>query len=608
LNPFLGPTHPVHASGPYVVDLTSDGPDSNLGDGICYEGVNGCSLRAAIQQASADGVITDITFADGLAGSTLLVEGTYGTIIWAGSLIVLNGETKNISISGQNLNAGQSILQIQGNYNSVLNLTFRNAPGDAIQVGDFAGVGYGNANQISGVTLLGNGAAGVSVHGTSDGGRSNAIIYSFIGAAAGATTCIAGNLGHGISIDQLAISTTVNTNLIACNAYDGVYVHGLGGYPGGVSIDNNTIGTNGAVDMGNGLDGIEVELTSGTHIAGNTISGNGFSGIWLDGATNAIIHSNIIGVSSDGYTAIGNDGCGVAITDGAAGNWVGSLVQYEGNIIGANGRSGVCIESGSTYNTLEANKIGVNGNVSLPNGEAGVAVLNSNYNAIGTNAAGIAQVISGNTREGIYVENSLGTLIDVSNLIGVADDGSTPLGNYLQGVMLNGASDTTLYAGLIAYNAGAGVAVVGNTALGNRIAPNEVRSNGGLPIDLGNDGATPNDPGDGDSGPNGLLNYPEITGGSGNTATGTVCNGCTVLVYQASGNPRAAGGGGTWVMTVVADAAGNWSAALPGGLTAADITTVACEAPCSSTSNTSEMSPRWGATVHRVFLPLVVRH
>ena len=58
----------AHAAGPYVVNITSDGPDSDLGDGICYEGVNGCSLRAAIQQASADGVATTITFEGAGAG------------------------------------------------------------------------------------------------------------------------------------------------------------------------------------------------------------------------------------------------------------------------------------------------------------------------------------------------------------------------------------------------------------------------------------------------------------------------------------------------------------------------------------------------------------
>lgn len=52
----------VRAGGPYVVTLSYDAPDSNLADGSCYDGVQGCTLRAAIQQASSDGVATEITF------------------------------------------------------------------------------------------------------------------------------------------------------------------------------------------------------------------------------------------------------------------------------------------------------------------------------------------------------------------------------------------------------------------------------------------------------------------------------------------------------------------------------------------------------------------
>lgn len=80
-----------------------------------------------------------------------------------------------------------------------------------------------------------------------------------------------------------------------------------------------------------------------------------------------------------------------------------------------------------------------------------------------------------------------------------------------------------------------------------------------------------------------------------------------MFVYEASGDPRAAGGGGLFLLTVVADGSGSWSAALPGGLTASDVTAVACAAPCGTAANTSEMGPRWGVQVHEVFLPLVVR-
>src|SRR5512136_1897837 len=68
----------ARAAGPYVVTVDSDGPDSNTGDGACYDGVNGCTLRAAIQQASADGGGTSITFSSALSNTTLSLQNSYG--------------------------------------------------------------------------------------------------------------------------------------------------------------------------------------------------------------------------------------------------------------------------------------------------------------------------------------------------------------------------------------------------------------------------------------------------------------------------------------------------------------------------------------------------
>jgi hypothetical protein len=124
-----GGVHIAHASGPYVVNVSYDGPDSNLGNGICYDGVGGCTLRAAIQQASADGGATNITFDASLAGTTINLAGSYGTIIWAGSNIYLNGG-EAITVSGEFMNVGQSMFQIQGDDNTVANLAIKNSRRD----------------------------------------------------------------------------------------------------------------------------------------------------------------------------------------------------------------------------------------------------------------------------------------------------------------------------------------------------------------------------------------------------------------------------------------------------------------------------------------------
>ncbi|MCX7840813.1 MAG: hypothetical protein N2559_15365, partial [Anaerolineae bacterium] len=145
-----------------------------------------------------------------------------------------------------------------------------------------------------------------------------------------------------------------------------------------------------------------------------------------------------------------------------------------------------------------------------------------------------------------------------------------------------------------------GIAVIGDTATLNQIKPTEVRHNGGLPIDLGNDGHTPNDSRT-PPGPNNWLNYPVITGGSGNTINGTARANCTVHIYRAIGNPATPGGGGTYLQFATADGSGNWSATLPVGMGRNDVTVLA-----QIGADTSEMSPRALSLLY-LYLPLISR-
>jgi parallel beta-helix repeat protein len=349
-------------------------------------------------------------------------------------------------------------------------------------------------------------------------------------------------------------------------------------------------------------------LSHNTVITGNLISGNAWAGVWLDNAQNITVTHNTIGSNAAGTAAIPNGHDGVALTDGAHDNMIGGYAEDDKNLISGNTFCGVRIRDGATYNFIEGNLIGLDGTgtTAIPNAEAGVAVFNANENYIGSSAAGVRQFISGNTREGVYIENSSDNFIMQTNRIGVASDESTALGNGLQGIMLNNASSTSVLPSIVAYNGGAGVAVVGSSATSNKIRiDNDIHGNDGLPIDLGNDGHTQNGS-QTPPGPNNWLNYPVITGGSGNNVNGTACANCTVYFYQGIGSTVAAGGGGKYLdiyPSIVANGSGNWNVTLPGGLTRHDITTVACEPPCFFTGNTSEMSP-----FMRVFLPLVMRN
>jgi hypothetical protein len=76
-------------------------------------------------------------------------------------------------------------------------------------------------------------------------------------------------------------------------------------------------------------------------------------------------------------------------------------------------------------------------------------------------------------------------------------------------------------ANTIADNTRDGVAVTGNTATGNAIMSNSIHDNGVLGIDLGADGVTPNDA-LGHTGPNNFQSFPDLKSAAGNARTTTV--------------------------------------------------------------------------------------
>ncbi|MBM3131253.1 MAG: right-handed parallel beta-helix repeat-containing protein [Chloroflexi bacterium] len=473
--------------------------------------------------------------------------------------------------------------------------------------------GFGLPNGGDGVYFWANGTDGVR----------NGVIRS---------NQIWSNAGNGIHLQgtgsNSAGSTTLNwiqANYISSNGQSGIrltagaYTNFIGG---GGAADPNTIDWNGwdgisilesnnnliqrnrigviAGGRGNFQAGIYLQDAHANTIVSNEISANAWAGVWANNSNYNTIKGNIIGTNDAGTAALANGNDGVALTNNAHDNTIGGTTSADRNIISGNSHCGIRLRDGAYNNTIDYNLIGLDalGTGAIPNGLAGVCLFSgSNNNSIGTSLAGVSQYISGNTREGIYIENSSGTFVGQTNRIGVATDDTTARGNGLQGAMLNGATNSIIQPGLVAYNGGAGIAVISNAATGNDVGPTEVRNNGGLPIDLGNDGHTPNGSRT-PPGPNNWLNYPVITGGSGNTINGTACANCTVFIYRAIGNPAAPGGGGRYLQSTTANGSGNWSATLPAGMGRNDVTAQARD----SAFNTSEMSPR-----PILYLPLILR-
>ena len=617
----IGPmalTRVAHASGPYVVNVAYDGPDSNLSDGACYDGVSGCPLRAAIQQASYDGVATTINFDSSLAGIQLYLSNTYGSLIVSGSNIYIDGYTGPGNypplVNGSNL-VNKNVIEIQGNYNTLYYLVVRSAAsGHGIYIHDPSGSGYASYNTLDYLIVYDNAQSGIVVSGDAGGGGyGNTIAHSLIGGANWAqTTCPGdGNGWEGIEIKNGADNTNINSNEIVCNGNSGVWLNGsTGGQIASTAIQTNKVGTDGVNDMGNGMAGIEDTQASGTIVYNNQISGNGNDGVLLQGSTSAALTTNRIGLAQDGNTALPNGYSGVAITNGASGNTLGSPTDANGkNVISGNSRCGVEILTGANNNALYGNYIGLgaDGSTVIPNGEAGVAIIGASNNALSSGLnTDPPQFIAGNTREGVYIENTDTTYINWKTYIGVATNMSTAKPNGLEGVKVNGATHTVIRPGSVIYNSGAGIVVVGALAAGNTFVPEVILNNGGLPIDLGDDGHTVNDLGDGDTGPNALLNYPEVNMMGSGGFSGFACAGCAVYFYQAIRDPTAAGGGGVYLSSVFADVTtGDFAYTFPVGVSA--VAMVACDP---ITNNCSEMSPsvvNTAATGYKIYLPIIRR-
>ena len=611
---FTTPQQTARAGGPYIVDVSYDGHDSSLIDGSCYDGVSGCTLRAAIEQASYDGVATSITFDSSLAGIMLYLSDSYGSLVVSGSSITINGYTGPSNypplINGSNLTGSKNVFDIQGNYNTLQNLVVRDGPANGIYIYDSSASGYGSYNTLNYLFVYGNGNNGIAILGDSGGGgHDNAVQHSLIGAANWAqTTCPGDSNGwDGILIANSADYTYIDSNTIVCNGNSGIYLYGgTGGQISNTIIQTNKIGSDDVNDMGNGLSGIADWQANNTTIYNNLISGNGNDGVWLDGSTGAVLTTNRIGVDQSGITALANNYSGVALSDGANGNILGSPTDANArNIISGNSLCGVEFTSGANNNSLDGNYIGlggIDGMAVVPNGLAGVCFNGSGSNILGSSSVTVNQYISGNSREGVYVINSTNIGIGDATLIGVAGNGITPAGNGLQGILLDeGTLYSILSPGKVMYNGLAGIAVVGNTSIRNDLGPYVVSSNVGLALDLGNDGHTANGS-QNPPGPNNWVNYPEVNIPGSGSFSGVACPGCIVRVYQTVGNPIANYGGGTFLALVIADATtGDFNYTFPPGITA--VTMVAC----TPVYDCSEMSPsveNTAAPLLKIFLPL----
>ena len=125
----------------------------------------------------------------------------------------------------------------------------------------------------------------------------------------------------------------------------------------------------------------------------------------------------------------------------------------DGNVVSGNGGDGILIIDGANDNLLMGNFVGtdITGLVANGNRGDGVAIINSDGNRLyGTtppdnnNPFVFYNVISGNRGNGLVVDDSDNTII-YANFFGLGADNDTPLGNRLDGVLIEGTSDNTRF-------------------------------------------------------------------------------------------------------------------------------------------------------------------
>lgn len=166
-------------------------------------------------------------------------------------------------------------------------------------------------------------------------------------------------------------------------------------------------------------------------------------GIRLTGAGGNLIVRNFVGVSWFGSAAESNQH-GIVV-DGSNNNIIGGAAAQEQNLISGNSSDGVRIEN-SSGNVVKGNIIGLNrfGQTPAVANGIGVHIVDSTNTTVGGLAGGTGNTISGNVN-GLVVEGggSTGNLIQ-GNKIGVLQNGLYVAPNSGNGLLFMGASGNTI--------------------------------------------------------------------------------------------------------------------------------------------------------------------
>jgi len=256
-----------------------------------------------------------------------------------------------------------------------------------------------------------------------------------------------GSFGDGDWVDLQYPGTDPSTSIASANSIYGSQVVGI-------VIDDEPFSFQANINVGFQLS--------------NVISGNKASGIEISGGNENRVSMNYIGTDITGEVDLGNGHQGILVTDKSANNLIGGeatggndptngvfLQPPLGNVISGNDANGVLINGKATGNQLSGNFIGTDssGNVALGNSGDGVLIDRADGNSLigctfQEDPFVFYNVVSGNGGNGLRVNNSDNTTIQ-ANFFGLGADNDTPLGNALNGVVVEGSSAHTAMGGPI---------------------------------------------------------------------------------------------------------------------------------------------------------------
>ncbi|MDX1430905.1 MAG: cadherin-like domain-containing protein, partial [Gammaproteobacteria bacterium] len=459
--------------------------------------------------------------------------------------IISNNDGDGVHIAG----GGSTGNTLYGNFIGldVFGTTGMGNGGDGVRIVDASGNFVGGAGAGEGNVIADSSFAGVVIHGSFATG--NEVLGNMIGTNLGGVADY-GNDGDGVVISGGASNNTIGgsvpgaRNVIVGSGFSGVYITGSSGN----FVRGNFVGIDvtGSGTIANQSDGIELDNASGNVIGGTTaeerniIGGNLGVGVSISSGSNNQVLGNYIGTDASGGAARPNQLGGVSLTN-ASSNFIGGGAAGEGNLISGNAGDGITVNSGGD-NVIRGNLIGTNvsGTGPLANAGHGIGIYGGAFGTmVGGFGPGDRNVISGNAAKGVFILGSSSNTLQ-GNLIGVDIGGSTPLGNFDDGIHIENAANNMIGGGaagagnVIGGNGDDGIFINGAGSTGNMVRGNFIGTDTFGNINLGNlsgvvvsGGASSNviggtSPNDGNTISFNAMRGVEITGGTDNAVLGNV--------------------------------------------------------------------------------------